>query len=163
MVPALAIGFFGGVRTNELRQLDWTNINTAEKRITIPATIAKRRSVRHIDMSDNLLAWLAPYTRHAGPVSPADTEWRYRFDRARKDAKIAHWPHNAMRHSFATYHLADCEDAAKTALQLGHRDTDLLFRHYRGLTTREDAAKFWSILPEGKRGVVEFPVRMAAG
>jgi HEAT repeat protein len=38
------------------------------------------------------------------------------------------------------------DDAAKTALQMGHRDTDLLFRHYRGLATREDAAAYGALV-----------------
>ncbi|MDA0989688.1 MAG: tyrosine-type recombinase/integrase [Verrucomicrobia bacterium] len=157
MVPALALGFFAGVRTNEIRQLDWSNVNLADKRVTIPPAIAKRRSVRHIDMADNLMAWLAPYAKEHGRIAPAGTEWRYRFDKVREKAEVTEWPHNAARHSFATYHLAGCEDANKTALQLGHRGgTNLLFNHYRGLTTREDAARFWKITPKAAGQVLRF-------
>ena len=147
MVPALAIGFFAGVRTNEVRQLDWSNVNLADRRITIPPSIAKKRSVRHIDIADNLAAWLMPRQQDAGPVAPRGGTWRYRFDKVRSKANIVRWPHNAMRHSFATFYLLRTDDANKTALQLGHRDTDLLFNHYRGLATKEDAEKFWSIFP----------------
>lgn len=158
MVPALAIGFFAGVRTNELRKLEWKHIDLSAKRITIPPTIAKKRSVRHIDIADNLAAWLAPHKQESGMVAPV--EWRFRFDKVRELAKLDKWPHNAMRHCFATFYLLRTDDANKTALQLGHRDPDLLFTHYRGLATREDATKFWSIMPKERAdGALEFPVR----
>ncbi len=156
MLPSLAIGFFAGVRTSELRQLDWQNVNLADRRITIPPTIAKKRSVRHIDIADNLAAWLAPYAQDAGPVAPSERAWRSLFDNVREAAEIGHWPHNAMRHCFATYYLLRTDDADKTALQMGHRDTDLLFNHYRGLATREDAAKFWAIAPKADEKVIRF-------
>jgi integrase/ribosomal protein L35 len=156
MIPPLAVGFFAGVRTNELRQLDWSNINLADRRITISPSIAKKRSVPHIDIADNLAAWLAPYRQAAGPVAPIGWAWRYRFDKVREKAKIARWPHNAMRHCYATFYLLKTDDANKTALQLGHRDTSLLFNHYRALATREDAKRFWAIRPKDKTGVIRF-------
>ena len=161
MLPPLAIGFFAGVRTNELQKLDWSNVNLADGRITIPPSIAKKRSVRHIDIAENLAAWLAPYRKDSGPVAPNGGTWRYRFDKVREKATVKRWPHNAMRHCFATFYLLKTDDANKTALQLGHRDTDLLFNHYRGLATREDAARFWAIRPKTEAGVVRFPVAKA--
>lgn len=147
MVPALAIGFFAGVRSNELMQLDWRNVDLAARRITITPEVAKKRSVRHIDMSDNLLAWLIPHAEASGRIAPEAKAWRYRFDRVREESKIDRWPHNAMRHSFASYHLEKHGDQNKTALQLGHRNTDLLFNHYRALTTPDEAQRFWEIRP----------------
>ena len=45
-------------------------------------------------------------------------------------------------------------DQNKTALQLGHRDTSLLFNHYRALATHEDAERFWNIRPEIQDNVI---------
>ena len=156
MVPALAIGFFAGVRTNELMQLDWRNVDLGARRITITPEVAKKRSVRHIDIADNLLAWLAPYAEDSGRIAPEAKAWRYRFDRVRDESKIAEWPHNAMRHSFASYHLERDGDQNRTALQLGHRDTDLLFNHYRALATQDEAKRFWNIRPATEAGVLKF-------
>ncbi|MCP4826337.1 MAG: hypothetical protein GY892_19810 [Shimia sp.] len=52
-----------------------------------------------------------------------------------------------MRHTFASYHLAHFCSADKTALEMGHRDTNMLFRHCRQLVTREAAEAFWAIRP----------------
>lgn len=161
MVPALAIGFFAGVRTTELQQLDWTDVNLKNRTITINPRIAKKRSVRHIDISDNLAAWLAPYSRESGRIAPVVTAWRYHFDHVRTDAGMDRWPHNGMRHSFATYYLLKSNDQNKTALQLGHRDTNLLYNHYRGLATAGDAAAFWAIMPEVHEGEIMFRIEKA--
>ena len=57
------------------------------------------------------------------------------------------WPPNALRHSFASYHLAHHQDAAKTALQLGHTESRTLFAHYRELVKPADAKLYWRIFP----------------
>jgi hypothetical protein len=57
------------------------------------------------------------------------------------------WKSNGMRHSFASYHLATHEDAARTSLALGHNSPALVFRHYRELVSRKDAQEFWNLLP----------------
>jgi integrase len=52
-----------------------------------------------------------------------------------------------LRHTFASYHLAYHGSPDKTAHELGHRDTQMLYRHYRQLVTREAAEAFWAIWP----------------
>jgi integrase len=73
--------------------------------------------------------------------------WRKGQEKARIDAKIESWPHNAGRHSFASYHLAQNEDPGKLALELGHPDPRLLFKHYRQLVTAKAARVYWDIVP----------------
>ena len=57
------------------------------------------------------------------------------------------WQQDIMRHTFASYHLAMFRSAEKTALELGHRDTTMLFSHYRELVQIADAEEYWSIKP----------------
>ena len=160
MVPVLAIGFFAGLRTTELQQFDWKYIDLQAKLLTVSPEIAKRRSVRHVDISENLASWLIQCRKASGFIAPQATAWRYNLDKVIRLAKIENWPHNAMRHCFASYYLAMHQDQNKTALQLGHRDTNLLYNHYRNLVTKADAEKYWSIKPgdlqsadEGSTGV----------
>jgi integrase len=61
-----------------------------------------------------------------------------------------------MRHSFGSYHLAAHENAGKTALQMGHRRIDTTFEHYRRAVRKEDAERFWKIMPEGAANVIAF-------
>ena len=53
------------------------------------------------------------------------------------------WPNNGLRHSYASYRLAQCQDAAKVALEMGNTPT-MIFRHYRELVMPQDAAAWWN-------------------
>jgi hypothetical protein len=45
-------------------------------------------------------------------------------------------------------HVAAFQKPEQTAFEMGHnKGTAMLDRHYRGLASREDAWKFWSITP----------------
>jgi hypothetical protein len=57
------------------------------------------------------------------------------------------WPQNVTRHSFVSYHLAQFQNAGKTALEAGHSE-QMLFNHYRELVTSDEAAAFWAITPQ---------------
>jgi len=155
MIPALAIGFFAGVRTSELQLMDWQQIDLVAGRITVLPAVAKRRRARHITMEPNLVKWLMPHRQEKGMVAPEGEKWRSRLDSVREKAKVE-WPHNAMRHSYASHHLVKYNDAARTALQLGHgRDVSMLFEHYRSVVTPEDAAAYFDIQPTAKDNVIQ--------
>ena len=60
------------------------------------------------------------------------------------------WPRDVTRHTFATFRMADTQNAGKVAAELGHvGGADILYRHYRGLTTPKEAKAFWAIKPSG--------------
>lgn len=156
MVPALAIGFFAGLRTSEIGGLDWEQVDFNNKRITVLSTVAKKRRTRYVTMMDNLTAWLLPYRRKSGLVAPDGQKWRSRLDAIREGAKVK-WPKNSMRHSFASHYYVMTNDAAKTAFELGHagRDTQMLFEHYRSLVTTEDAQAYFEIRPTTKDNIIK--------
>jgi integrase len=114
----------------------------------VKAAKTKSAQRRLVTISENLASWLAPLRKIAGRVRPPSITYRRKFSVALKAAEIEQWPHNALRHSFASYHLAQHQDAAKTALELGHTESATLFRHYRELVTPEAAKALWQILPE---------------
>lgn len=156
IVPGLAIGFFAGVRPAELAQLDWKDIDFENRRITILPAVAKKRRARHVTIEDNLAAWLAPYRQVTGLIAPDGEKWKHRLGRIRESVKVK-WPHNALRHSFASHHLVKFGDPQKTAFQLGHgRDVTMLFEHYRSMVTKEDAERYFEIRPAVESKIVEF-------
>ena len=56
------------------------------------------------------------------------------------------WKHNALRHSFISYRVAETHDVAKVSLEAGN-SPQMIFKHYRELV-QPDAAKEWfAILP----------------
>lgn len=144
--PALAISFFAGIRRAELERLDWSEIDFEENEIEIKASKAKTAQRRFIPMSDNLKAWLMPYAKHEGKIVASPAIYRKGMEQARSIAGIP-FPHNAGRHSFASYHLALNDDAGKTAAALGHQNSTLLYSRYRALVKRKQAEAYWSITP----------------
>ncbi|GHC07354.1 tyrosine-type recombinase/integrase [Cerasicoccus arenae] len=58
LLPLVALGLFAGIRTSELYQLHWDNIDLEEGIVTIDATIAKKRRLRVIELTPNCVAWL---------------------------------------------------------------------------------------------------------
>ncbi|MCB1093553.1 MAG: tyrosine-type recombinase/integrase, partial [Verrucomicrobiae bacterium] len=148
ILPAVAIGFFAGLRRAEIERLDWSEIDLSRGFVTVSAENAKTARRRLVEITPNLRAWLEPHARSSGPVRPSEAIYREHFTEARKSAGVTNWPTNAMRHSFASYHLARGQDAAKTALQLGHSDTAVLFEHYRELARPDEGEAYFAISPE---------------
>jgi integrase len=142
LTPRLAIGFFAGIRPTELSKLTAADIDLAAKVIHVRPEVAKCGRPRHVTISDNLAAWLTRY--------PFDATNSFDERRAKvcKAAGVEKWPNDAMRHTFATYHLAMYQDAGKTSFELGHeRDSKLLYKHYAGLAGKKDAERFWELRP----------------
>lgn len=144
LVPYVVIGLFCGLRPeNELAQLDWSDIDLERKTLLVRPASAKKRRLRYVDLSENLIEFLRPFEVEDGPIYFS----RYRFRDVVALAKLK-WTRDVMRHTYASYHLGQHQNAALTALQLGHHgDTTVLFSHYRNLVRREEAARFWSMRP----------------
>lgn len=145
MVPFLSIGFFAGLRTAELDRLDWKNVDIDSRLITVRPETAKRRRQRHVDISENLACLLADCVKDEGRVCPADATRKRRLRAVLADCGVK-WVHNGMRHSFASYYLAKQQDAARTALQLGHMSPTIVFDHYRNLVKPANAERYWSVV-----------------
>jgi len=137
VVPAMAIGFFAGLRPSEVQGLDWVDVSLTAKRIRVSPETAKKRRARYVDMSDNLIEWLTPYAREHGLVAPPLMTYRRARTEIMEKAACS-LIKDGFRHSFGTYHLTTHENAAKTAFAMGHRsDTDLVCTNYRKLVTKE--------------------------
>ena len=155
ILPYLAIGLFAGLRRAELERLDWSEIDFDSGLIEVTAQKAKTARRRHVPMQPNLRHWLLPLRKHKGNVTPV-LGFRESFELAREAAGISEWPENALRHSFASYHLAHFKNAATLALEMGHTNSGMIFNHYRELVKPKDAERYWNIKPAaaGRRKIV---------
>jgi integrase len=151
-LPYWLLGGFAGVRSAEIERLAWKDIHFESLLIEVSGDKSKTAAKRFIPIHPVLEAWLAPYKDRRGSICPINLRKLLEADRQR--AGIMAWPSNALRHSFASYHLAHFQDAAKLALQLGHTNSHLVFRHYRELVKPQEAERWWSIMPAGASNVV---------
>src|SRR5438552_1330878 len=103
VVPMLSIGAFAGLRSEEIRRLEWHEIEPARRHINVSAAKAKSARRRIVPIQPNLGAWLRPFSGKTGPVVPDGA--RGKIDRVCEAAGLASWPNNGLRHSFASYRL----------------------------------------------------------
>jgi integrase len=154
VLPYIAIGLFAGLRRAEIERLDWSEIDFESGLIEVTAKNAKTARRRHVTMQPNLREWLLPLRKHKGNVTPGEN-FRQAFDQARVAAGIMDWPDNALRHSFASYHLAHFRDAKALALEMGHTNEDMIFTNYRQLVKPKEAERYWNIEPAATEKVVQ--------
>jgi integrase len=156
LLPYHALGLFAGIRPMELQRLDWSNIDLTEGHVEITAAVSKTGRRRIIDIEPNLKAWLARCAQTEGAVVTTASNLANRLSAIRHAAGIEDWPQDVMRHSYASYWLAEHGDINRLTLQLGHTSPTMLWQHYHRAATRRDAAKYWQIAPvaAGERKIV---------
>ena len=123
------------MRTSELLGLKGSAIKLEEKAIIVGGEVAKKRSRRVVDMAEVLISWLKPVMPLPEKLVDEKT-FRENREALKVAAGMKEWPHNALRHSFGSYHLAFYGDAIKTATQMGHRDSSIVHNHYKALSCR---------------------------
>lgn len=141
--PLLALIAFAGIRTAESLRLDWSDIDLKRRLVFVSAAKAKTRSRRLSPLSDNCAAWLTP---GAGPLYPHKArglEWDLVQALAKSGVTSRQ---NGLRHSFLSYRLALTENESAVALAAGTSPA-MLFRNYRSIATKEDAARYFAIVP----------------
>ena len=169
-IPALALGLFAGLRPeSEIWRLDWSNVKFAKRIIDID----KSKNVvshRHVRITDNLAAWLAPYAGSRGAVSVKRDSYYARLGRTREAAikrleeaglpadNLRRWPQDVLRHTFASMHSAAFKNDGDTSQQLGHGGSLKVFqRHYRDRVEEPQAKAFWELYPLSK--IVALPAQ----
>jgi integrase len=157
ILPYIAIGLFAGLRRAELQRLDWSEIDFESGLIEVTAEKSKTARRRFVTMQPNLREWLMPLRKQKSDVTPSEN-FRQWFDQAREAAGIMEWPENALRHSFASYHLAHFKNGASTALELGHHDSRVTFAHYRELVKPKEAERYWNIRPATTEKIVSLRI-----
>jgi integrase len=148
LVPALAVLFFAGIRPTEMVRLTWEQIDLDGRVIRLTGDVTKTRTMRNVEISDNLLAWLSA-CQGAGPLVKSGAWYRTQRERLMKKSNITSWPTDVARHTFATMLYNSTHDAAKVMAQLGHFGNPQTFvTHYKGVpVTAADAAAYWQINP----------------
>ena len=161
LLPAVVLGLFCGIRTEEIKQLKWKNLklDDSSPHLVVPREIAKKRRMRHVQIPSNAKEWLLQCHDRTGTIVENrfenDYQRRFRslmfkcgFIQKEKGNLKSKWKRNAMRHSFGTYHFALHGDSMKTSIEMGHKTgDDVLFEHYRSLATHADAKAYFDIRP----------------
>lgn len=144
--PCIALAAFAGVRAEEILRLDWRDVERFPGFVEVAAHKAKTASRRIVPIPENLAKWLAIAPRSERRVWPHSKAWFFEAIRnAATEAKVK-WAHNAPRHSYITYRLAEIQDVNRVALEAG-TSPKMIHQHYRELATPEQAHTWFSIAP----------------
>lgn len=161
-VPYLALAFFAGVRPEEITRLSWQDVDLNLGEVHIRADQSKTRSARIVTMPDNLKAWLLKYRKKEGKIFPhGATTLKRRRTKTYKKAEVPSIQDGA-RHTFATFCFA-LEGLDETLHRLGHTDSKMLQRHYKGLAKnrRAQAQAFFKIAPAKSGKVIKLKTKAA--
>lgn len=167
MMGFVVLGMFGGLRPAEIARLDWGAVDLGAGTVIVAGSQAKTRRRRVVDLCPNAVAWIkASKVTRKGAICGKWWDARWRLFRhslgwavgvgekrvRRVEVKPVHgeWPHNALRHTYASMHYAFHQNEAALQVQMGHESAAMLHRHYRALKTRAEAAKFWALTPKGR-------------
>jgi len=152
LLPYIVIAGFAGARRSEIIRLNWEYIWRVKGQIELEAHRTKTKQRRFIEMQPALKKWLRPWKRQKGAVWTGTVD---QFDYAFTKLMAANGlpGHNLLRHSFASYRLAQTQNAPKVALEMGH-SVDKLFANYREAVTPKAAQQWFSILPSEAENVI---------
>lgn len=150
----LALEAFCGLRFGSAAVVNGAaDVSFSERGITLPAHKIKTRRRQFIDgLPDNLWHWLEWSSPSEWKMTPR--QYLTAKSAAFVRAEIPH-PHNCLRHSFGTYHMAQNKDASKTAAILCHTAPKMLYAHYKGRATESDGRRYFEIYPTGAASVIK--------
>ena len=146
MSVIIAMQAFGGLRLQEALRLDWGDVWRVSGHVEISSAKAKTRSRRLVEINSTLAAWLEPYRQHQGAVTSLTLDaYTWQLIQLRKRLRIPSRK-NGLRHGFLTAHYALNQNENQTAAQAGTSPA-MLFRHYKGLMARKEAAEWFTVIP----------------
>ncbi len=151
----LLLGGFSGLRSIEIRRMDWQDVDAKNGQIFVRPDVAKQTDgllERIVDFTEPLKKRADFFQGRSGGIVPKMASAFYK-ERKRLVAglhieKKLPWPDfpdNALRHSFATYHLARCKSAPQTAFQMGHTSPAMVQRIYAVPAARADWEAWWAL------------------
>ena len=142
----VSLMLYAGIRPNEVARLSWNDIDLAEKaiyilprhgktggarRVTIHPPLLKILQKHYISL-DNILIWPPNWIKH----------WRSPRRSAGWEGNTP-WRQDALRHTFASYHLQYFRSYAELQLEIGRRDANLLRTSYLDMRGVKNADSFW--------------------
>lgn len=141
----LVLGAFAGLRSAEILRLKWKNILPSG--IVLDTHITKTKRRRIAEMNDTIWEWLHPLRGSDNQlISYENSSVLYYHIRDLCSRCGVVIPHNALRHSFVSYHLELHLDKARTAKTAGHSE-EMLETIYLKLVSRVEAIRWFSLFP----------------
>lgn len=151
MFASLILSAFVGVRSIEILRMNWEDIDTKTGQIHIREDVAKKTNSDGYD--DRIIDFEPQLTRRKkflkgeGKLIPvAEDKFYEERNRLLPLLEWEKWPENALRHSAATYKLAQCRNPAIVANMLGHKSSIRLVMTTYTVPAKKADWKAWRAL-----------------
>lgn len=172
LLPFVVLGFFAGMRPEEIQKLQWADIDLKEKHITVTGRIAKTRRRRIIELHANVVEWLK--LCKGTPIYPENfrgifnelkmeagyqpDKWKLHSLKKKREEQLgikieeeelefSPWIRDGIRHTAVSHHLAEGGDENKTATWAGNSPR-VIHASYKGLIRKSESERFWALSPE---------------
>lgn len=161
----LLIGFCG-IRKEEAAKLTWGNVDYINKKVYVPAEVAKKGSYRRNKIPKNAMIWFERIKDERRKGLIIGGNWENLMRNAVIGSKIE-YKKNCIRHSFCSYALEAGWPLADVVAYMGHNDDPQIIKtNYRELVEPKDAKGWWCILPDDYldmlREIGEVPPHLAS-
>lgn len=144
---AVGVMLYAGVRPHEVARLRWGEIDLHAGFISILPQHSKTGGARRVSICPPLLR-LLQFCRRPAAEKLCPPRWVQHWRGVRVfagwDPRRNPWRPDALRHTFASYHLCHFRDYALLQWELGHRDAALLRTRYVDMRGVAEPARFWS-------------------
>ncbi len=147
---AVGLMLWGGLRPTEVCRLSWGDVDMEDMVVRGLPHISKTGGARLVCIQPILQRWIKrfyPAGKELAEMQVAPPNWVRRWQRLRKAADLNPWRADALRHTFASYHLRHFSDIYQLQLEMGHSSASLLFSRYLNMRyiSKADAAAFWGL------------------
>ena len=145
---AAAVGMmlYAGIRPHEVARLTWAQVDLQARAIYILPRHSKTGGARRVTIHRPLQRILKSH-KHAENEKICPRNWLHHWRELRRaagwDSPAHRWPQDALRHTFASYHLSHFRSYAELQLEIGHRDASLLRTRYVDQRHVVNAGAFW--------------------
>jgi integrase len=153
----LCLGGFAGIRSEEIYRMDWADINWVDGIINVrkPKKVFRWRprvlEEEHPNNGAPNTHFFQALRRHLEPMALRrgliTKEKRAEELRVRVSMMMdwKQWPHNCLRHSFASYHVAVEKNFPKLQELMGHADARLTKYIYSIAIPRTEGERWWNL------------------
>ncbi|MGS0825360.1 tyrosine-type recombinase/integrase [Shewanella sp. 0m-8] len=141
--PLALLCFHTGLRPSYALQIMKSDINFADKKLKIRATVGKIKKDQYIEITPEIEAILKEWLKHSCHQTTA-TQWLFPSPRSKgahitsykktkasfiKRLSFAHLDFRIIRHTFATRHTKQTNNIRKTQIALGHKSSQTTERY----------------------------------
>ena len=146
---AAAVGMmlYAGIRPHEVARLTWAQVDLQARAIYILPRHSKTGGARRVTIHRPLQRILRAH-KCADEEGICPRNWLRHWQKLRRASgwcsPARHWPQDALRHTFASYHLSHFRSYAELQVEIGHRDAALLRTRYVDQRGVQGAARFWA-------------------